>query len=62
MRPRMVNVKICAPKCAIDCLRVGQHVLSSRRIRYNFGDYKVDIRLRRNGWGAECRNRTGRAI
>jgi len=50
MRPRMVSIKICAPACAVECLRVGQHIVSGRRIRYNFGDYKVDIRLRRNGW------------
>jgi len=50
MGPRMVSIKICAPACAVECLRVGQHVCSGRRIRYNFGDYKVDIRLRRNGW------------
>ena len=50
MGPRMVSIKICAPACAVECLRVGQHVYSGRRIRYNFGDFKVDIRLRRNGW------------
>ncbi len=49
-RPRTVSIKICAPQCGIECLRVGQHVLSSRRIRYNFGEYKVDIRLRGDGW------------
>ncbi|MED5400622.1 MAG: hypothetical protein VX669_09520 [Planctomycetota bacterium] len=49
-RQRMVNIKICAPQCGIECLRVGQHVLSSRRIRYDFGEYKVDIRLKGNGW------------
>tara|TARA_B100000029_G_scaffold281807_1_gene275841 strand:- start:745 stop:906 length:162 start_codon:yes stop_codon:yes gene_type:complete len=46
----MVSIKICAPACAVECLRVGQHVWTQRRIRYNFGDFKVDIRLRTNGW------------
>jgi|TARA_B100000809_G_scaffold147580_1_gene145088 hypothetical protein len=46
----MVNIKICVPRCGIECLRVGRHVLSSRRIRYDFGDFKVDIHLGSDGW------------
>ncbi len=48
--PRMVNIKICVPRCGLECLRVGRHRLSSRRIRYTSGDFKVDIRLGKDGW------------
>ncbi len=47
---RMVSVKICAPACGIECMRVGRHVWSSRKIRYDFGEFQVDIRLRSDGW------------
>lgn len=49
-RPRMVNIKVCVPRGGVRSLRVGQHVFISRRIRYDFGEYKVDIRLKNNGW------------
>lgn len=48
--PRMVNIKINVPRGGGRCLRVGQHVFTSRRIRYDFGEYRVDIRLKSNGW------------
>ncbi len=47
---RMVSVKICAPACGIECMRVGRHVLNRRKIRYDFGEFQVDIRLRSDGW------------
>ena len=47
---RMVSVKICAPASGIECMRVGRHVWSSRKFRYDFGEFQVDIRLRSDGW------------
>ncbi|MFP6701529.1 MAG: hypothetical protein VB861_07265, partial [Planctomycetaceae bacterium] len=41
---RMVSVKICAPASGIECMRVGRHVWSSRKFRYDFGEFQVDIR------------------
>jgi len=42
--PKCVYVKICVPPCACEDVRCRRN---GDRIRYDYGDYKVDVRVKR---------------
>jgi len=48
--PTMVLVKIMVPRGGACRARVGHHLFWNRRMRFDFGEYRVDVRLKSNGW------------
>ncbi len=43
-QPKCVNVKICVPPCGCERVKVSR---DGRRVRYDYGKYAVDIRVKR---------------